>query len=91
MLTAITYNCTVESLDAVPQEAFADAFENEVHAEPQYRNTDVKVTFRQDCRSGVTATAWGEDDPGRDMMELDEEFRELAQRAWEVCLEDARP
>lgn len=88
MLTAITYNCNPESLGDITPEDFVDAFEAEVVALPQYRNTLVEVTFKN-TRSHVATYA-------TDSLDVDNyesfddrlrtEFEQIAERTFNACL-----
>ena len=86
MLTAITYNCDLESLGDVTPEAFSEAFENEVRVKPSYRDLGVTVTFEA-AKSEVTVFA--SDDWEADIS-LEEHFRDefdgFAERAFSACL-----
>lgn len=89
MLTDVTYNCNPESLDEITPEAFVDAFENEVVARPQYRETRVQVTFNAD-KSRVTRIASDAGDDAADYADLqkyEEEFAYFAERAFRACCE----
>lgn len=86
MLTAITYNCNPESLGDVTEEAFAEAFENEVRCRPSYGELSVSVTFS----SGKSeVTEFSSDDFDAD-VDLENTFREqfdrMAEKAFASCL-----
>lgn len=89
MIAALTYNCNPESLGDIPPEAFVDAFENEVYAKPQYRETSVRVTF-DTGRSRLTSIATDEWDNAAayallDSPALNDEIAYLAERAFNAC------
>lgn len=85
MLTAITYNCTPDSLGDVSQEDFVDLFENEFYA--KYGYASLTVTFDPAVRSGVTA--WASDDYNAD-ADLESNWLahigRLAEKAFNACL-----
>lgn len=86
MLTAITYNCTPDSLVDVDQTAFAESFENEVRVKRSYGDLEVNVTFTPDVKSEITA--WSSDDYDADVQlenTIQAEFRRFADRAFEAC------
>ncbi len=85
MLTAITYNCNPESLSDISQEAFSEAFENEIRVKPIYRDLAVTVTFNAG-KSEVTS--FGSDDFEADVShenEFRETFERLAGKAFSAC------
>ncbi len=86
MLTAITYNCSPETLDEISQTAFGEAFENDIRVKPIYRDVEVNVTFKSG-RSRVTNWCYNEDEP--DMDFLHDEFAYLAERAFSACCAEA--
>jgi hypothetical protein len=86
MITAITYNCTPDSLADVAPEDFADAFENAVRARERFRDLGITVTFEPAVRSEVTVFAsddWEADITHED--EYRETFAALAREAFEHC------
>ena len=90
MITAVTYNCTPDSLADVSPEEFVDAFENEVRARPRWRDLAVEVTFDPAPVSGVIV--FYSDDWKADFSHYEEfrqEFRRFAERAFRHCLRGA--
>lgn len=87
MIRAITYNCTPDSLGDVSQEAFVDAFENEMRAKLSFGDISIEVTFDPATRSEVTK--WSSDDLDAD-SDLEDTFCEqidrIAERAFNACL-----
>ena len=85
MLVQLTYNCDPESLGDVSQEAFNDAFENEIVA--KYPNCFVHVKHvKTKNKSGLTGMKIVDADnldPNWDA--LSEEVKKLAEKAFNYC------
>lgn len=85
MLTAITYNCSPDTLADIAKDEFAEAFENEmlnVFGAPM----SIEVSFTPSVRSEVTS--WDSDDYEAD-ADLENTWRErinhIARKAFEAA------
>ena len=87
MIRKIVWNQIPESLGDVDQAAFSEAMENELRANPKFRECDFEVTFVQQLHSGIERIAADSSDEEMDASERGGEIHNLlttmAQRAWE--------
>jgi hypothetical protein len=81
MLAAIVYNCDPESLGEMDQACFVDAFDNEVHARPEYRNLAIAVTFLPGKSEVVAFSSYDLEDDIFHEDEFRETFHRLAENA----------
>ncbi len=87
MIRRMTYNCDPDSLGDVSQEAFVDAFENVVHADPRFRECDVTVTFTQAMTSNLVSMAIDDESPESDpVRDYGQTVRDMADDAFSCCL-----
>lgn len=88
MITKLIYNCDPESLADVSQEAFVDAFEAEVYADPRMRAADITVTFELGRTRLVSISG---DDSEEELAHLHGELslscQRAMERAWQACLD----
>lgn len=86
MITAISYVCNRDSLGDVPEEDFAEAFENEFRAVEKFRGVALTVTF-SDTRKGGVATITDDEDAARhwNNAPLFAEIDAIAERAFKFA------
>ena len=85
MIRRLSYNCDPESLADVSQADFAEAFENELTANPKFRECSVSVTFNVG-HSRIESIA-ADDGTSTDPIDYADDIYEADKKAFRHCCE----